>query len=378
VVYTWAMGITHHVHGVENVEAIVNLAMLRGMLGRKNAGLLPLRGHSNVQGVGSIGVMPTLKKQIFDNIENFYNLELPKDKGWDTMACMDEADAGNVDLAFIMGGNLYGSNPNAIFAEKALNNIPFKIFLNTTLNEGHLKGIDNEVLILPVLARDEEKQPTTQESMFNYVRLSDGGLGHLKNARSEVEILVEIAKNVLPYSSINFDEFARHKQVRKAIATIIPGYEAIGKIDSTKEEFQIEGRTFHEPSFDTPSKKAIFVVNKLIDFDEGPNQFRLMTMRSEGQFNSIIYDEEDAWRGQTERNIVLMNPKDMAENGFVENQIISLKSKVGQLSNLKIRPFDIAKGCLAGYYPEMNVLVSSDVDPRSKTPGFKHTKVWVS
>ena len=68
-VFAWAMGITHHVTGVDNVRSIGNLALLRGMVGRKNAGLLPLRGHSNVQGVGSVGVTPELKQQVFDNLE---------------------------------------------------------------------------------------------------------------------------------------------------------------------------------------------------------------------------------------------------------------------------------------------------------------------
>lgn len=377
VVFTWAMGITHHKNGVENVEAIVNLALLRGMIGRKNAGLLPLRGHSNVQGVGSIGVMPTLKKKIFENIENHFNLKLPTTLGWDTMRCMDEAHKGNVDLAFLMGGNLYGSNPNQTYAEKALNNIPFKVFLTTTINEGHLKGIDNEVLILPVLARDEEVQATTQESMFNFVRLSDGGLGHLKQAKSEVEILVYLAKAVLNNAPIDFDIFKNHKNIRQAIGSIIPGYSAISEIDATKEEFQIEGRTFHEAKFDTPTGKASFVVNNLPVFDEKPNGFRLMTIRSEGQFNSIIYEEDDAWRGQKERDILLMNPADIQEYGFIENQKITLKSAVGQVDNLKLRPFDIAKGSVAGYYPELNPLVLSAVDPRSKTPSFKNTLVEI-
>jgi molybdopterin-dependent oxidoreductase alpha subunit len=377
VVFTWAMGITHHANGVENVEAIVNLAMLRGMLGRKIAGLLPLRGHSNVQGVGSIGVMPTLKKKIFENIESHFHIKLPTSNGWDTMACMDEAKAGNVDLAFIMGGNLYGSNPNQKYAEAALNNIPFKVFLNTTLNEGHLKGVEGEVLILPVLARDEEKQKTTQESMFNYVRLSDGGVGKMKNAKSEVDILVTIAKAVLPDSAIDFEIFAQHENVRKAIAQIIPGYDAIGEIDQTKVEFQVGGRTMHQANFETPTGKAQFVANKLPENSDKKDSFRLMTVRSEGQFNSIVYEEEDAWRGQKERDVILMNPNDMAEKGFHEDQIISLSNEIGQLNNLKIKPFNIAKGCLLGYYPETNVLVPSKTDPRSKTPAFKNVEVFI-
>ncbi len=377
VVFTWAMGITHHKNGVENVEAIVNLAMLRGMLGRKNAGLLPLRGHSNVQGVGSIGVMPTLKKKIFENIENHFQIKLPTTEGWDTMRCMTEAHAGNVDLAFIMGGNLYASNPNQNFAKEALNNIPFKVFLTTTINEGHLQGIDNEVLILPVLARDEEVQPTTQESMFNYVRLSDGGLGHLKQAKSEVEILVTLAKNILNNIPFDIGAFEKHQTIREAISKIIPGYEPLNQIDETKAEFQINGRTFHQPFFDTPSGKANFSVPNLPVFKEEKGQFRLMTIRSEGQFNSIIYEETDVWRGQTERNIIMMNTADMAKNSFAENDLLTIKSEVGEVNNFKIKPFDIAIGCIAGYYPELNPVVAATLDPRSKTPAFKNTAVWV-
>jgi molybdopterin-dependent oxidoreductase alpha subunit len=377
VVFTWAMGITHHENGVENVEAIVNLAMLRGMLGRKNAGLLPLRGHSNVQGVGSIGVMPTLKKKIFDNIENHFNIKLPTTEGWDTMRCMTEAHAGHVDLAFIMGGNLYASNPNQNYAREALNNIPFKVFLTTTINEGHLQGIDNEVLILPVLARDEELQATTQESMFNYVRLSDGGVGHLKQAKSEVEIVVNLAKNVLENIPFDISIFEKHRQIREAISQIIPGYGAINQIDNTKEEFQITGRTFHQAQFDTDTGKAKFVVPALPSFAKRNGQFQLMTIRSEGQFNSIIYEEADAWRGQTERNIILINPADMAQRNFKPNDLITIKSEVGEIFDFKIKPFDIAIGCIAGYYPELNPVVPSTLDPRSKTPAFKNVSVWV-
>ena len=128
VVFSWAVGITHHLHGSENVEAIVNLAMLRGMLGRKEAGLLPLRGHSNVQGFGYMGVSPNLKQKVFENIEKYLDVKLPESDGWDTMKCMAEAADGKVDMAFLLGGNLYASNPNLNFAERALNNIPFKVF----------------------------------------------------------------------------------------------------------------------------------------------------------------------------------------------------------------------------------------------------------
>ncbi|MCP4014223.1 MAG: molybdopterin-dependent oxidoreductase, partial [Phycisphaeraceae bacterium] len=173
-VFAWTMGITHHAHGVENVQAIAALALLRGMVGRPGAGLLPLRGHSNVQGIGSMGVTPTLKKAVFENLQKHFGVTLPTSAGLDTMACMEKAGAGDVDVALCLGGNLFGSNPDAVAASRDLGRVGMLVHLSTTLNTGHCCGLGRENIILPVLARDEEPQRTTQESMFNYVRVSDG------------------------------------------------------------------------------------------------------------------------------------------------------------------------------------------------------------
>ncbi len=377
VVFSWAMGITHHKHGSENVEAIVNLAMLRGMLGRKNAGLLPLRGHSNVQGIGSVGVTPALKQKVFQNIERHLALKLPTTDGWDTMKCMDKASKGKVDVAFLLGGNLYASNPNLNFAEKALDNIPFKVFLNTTLNEGHIRGVEGEVIVLPVLTRDEEKQATTQESMFNYVRMSDGGINRLDDVLSEVEIISNIAAQVIDQEVLDFSKFRNHQNIRKVIGSVIPGFEKLKDIDASKEEFQIEGRTLHNPEFNTPSKKAQFISNSLPENDIGTETLSLMSVRSEGQFNSIVYEEEDVWRGTTHREVILMNAEDMKARNIAEGQRVNIKSKTGILNSFEALSFDIAKGATMGFYPETNVLVSSESDPRSLTPSFKNTEIWI-
>ncbi|HMG93468.1 MAG TPA: FdhF/YdeP family oxidoreductase [Chryseolinea sp.] len=380
VVFTWAMGITHHVHGVDNVESIVNLALLRGMVGRPHAGLLPLRGHSNVQGIGSMGVSPQLKQNVFDAIQDKLGITLPQSPGWDTMSCIKAAYEQKVDLAFILGGNLYGSNPDQHYTEKALDNIPFKIFLSTTLNQGHLFGSRGEGIILPVAARDEERQSTTQESMFNFVRLSDGGIVRLSNVRSETEIITDIAIGVLEEKQISFKKFKDHQNIRAAIAATIPGFETIKSLGETKEEFQIAGRTLHEPLFKTVDAKATMKVVPIPPLQVrsvGKKQFRLMSVRSEGQFNSIVYEEQDVWRGQQERWVVLMNPEDMQSLGLHENDFVSLKSETGIMRNVKVRSFTIKRGNVVGYYPETNVLISTATDKRSLTPSFKNTLVEI-
>jgi molybdopterin-dependent oxidoreductase alpha subunit len=379
VVFGWTMGITHHAHGVENVHAIVNVALLRGMVGRPHAGLLPIRGHSNVQGIGSMGVAPSLKEQIFHNLENILNVKLPTSPGLDTMACMHAADAGQVRSAICLGGNLFGSNPDAKFAHRALGKLELVTYLNTTLNTGHAWGRGKETLILPVLARDEEPQATTQESMFNFVRLSDGGVARHEGPRAETKILCELADRLLGSSGpVNWTTLDDHCRVRQLIARMIPGYETIATIDERKQEFQIAGRTFHAPSFKTPSGKARFQPAALPSLQHDGEQLRLMTIRSEGQFNTVVYEEEDIYRGQERRDVILMNHVDMDRFGLQSDQRVNVWSSVGMMTNILVRAFDIKAGNAAMYFPEANVLVPTTVDPASKTPAFKSVLVTVS
>jgi molybdopterin-dependent oxidoreductase alpha subunit len=377
VIFSWAMGITHHDHGVENVESIVNLALLRGMAGKLHSGLLPLRGHSNVQGIGSVGVTPVLKANILANLEKLTGVKLPEKSGMDTMQCMQAAYAGKVDTAFLLGGNLYAANPDSTFSEEALNRIPFKVFLNTTLNQGHLFGVDEEVVILPVAARDEEKQSTTQESMFSFVRLSDGGIVRLNNVRSENDIICDIAIGVLGEKTVKFLEYKKHNEARKAIAASIPGMEKLADIGYTKKEFQIDGRILHEPVFPTADKMANFKTIAAPALKGGPGEFRLMSIRSEGQFNSIVYEEYDLFRKQDERWIVLMNPADIQKLGITENSLVTLENSTGKMEKVKVKAYEIRSGNLAAYYPEANILIPNHTDSRSKTPSFKAVAVKV-
>jgi len=375
VVFAWGMGMTHHLHGVANVEAVANLALIRGMIGKRYAGLLPLRGHSNVQGIGTIGVKPVISEQVFAAMEKAFGITLPRAKGFDTLAGLQAADRGEVDAAVIMGGNLWGATPDTDFASRAMGAIGFKLFLTTTLNRGHVHGLgEGESLILPVTARDEEWSPTTQESMFNYVRLSDGGITRLDNVRPETVILCDLAAQMVPGSPIDFAAFKQHAQVRKAIAQIVPGLEELGDIDVAKKEFHIRHRVLHTPEFGTPDGKAHFVVTPL---PPPPSKMlTLATVRSEGQFNTIIYEERDTYRNGAGRDTVFLNAEDMAAFGVAEGQRITLASETGHMAGTAMA-FDLPRGSAMAYFPEANVLCGTAVDPRSRTPAFKSVPVWV-
>jgi molybdopterin-dependent oxidoreductase alpha subunit len=375
-VFSWTMGITHHVNGVQNVQAIVNLAAMRGMLGRPGAGVLPIRGHSNVQGIGSVGVTPQLREAVFERLQTQFAVKLPTTPGLDTLGCMQAADEGKLKVGFCLGGNLYGSNPDATFAAQAIGRLASICYLNTTLNTGHAHGLAEETIILPVAARDEESQPTTQESMFNFVRLSDGGASRHAQARSEVDIIASLAEQVLPPGPIDWRMMREHRRIREAIAHVVPGFERLAEIDRTKQEFHIGGRTLHRPLFPRAGGRARLFVHKLPELVGGARELRLMTVRSEGQFNTVVYEEYDLYRGQERRDVVLLHPADIKRLGLRENGRVVVRSAAGTLTGILVRAYSAIKaGNALMYYPEANVLVPRVVDPDSRTPAFKNVLV---
>ncbi|MCU0710162.1 MAG: FdhF/YdeP family oxidoreductase [Pirellula sp.] len=377
-IFSWTMGITHHTHGVQNVQAIVNLALLRGMLGKPGAGVMPIRGHSNIQGIGSVGVTPKLKDEIYNNLTQKFGVTLPTTPGKDTLACIESAHRGDCKFALCLGGNLYGSNPDSQFAGEALASLDMLVMLNTTLNTGHANGLAKTTIILPVLARDEEPEPTTQESMFNYVRLSDGGPRRLPGPRSEVHVIAEIAKRVLGnQTAIDWDQMQQTNTIRHWIAKVVPGYESIDSIAETKQEFQVGGRTFHQAQFKTHNGRANLIPHELPELCPlAGNQVRLMTVRSEGQFNTVVYEDYDLYRHQERRDVILLHPKDMERMGLENDQLVTVSSTAGAMPNIRARSFEeIRDGNAMMYYPEANMLVPRVVDPQSRTPLFKNVIV---
>lgn len=370
-VFLWAMGLTHHENGVDNVSALANLALARGWLGREGCGLLPIRGHSNVQGVGSVGFAPALKAAFAAKMEEAYGIPAAAEAGLDTFGCMLAAEHGAIRVAILLGGNLFSSNPDRSWAGSALRKIGTTAYITTKLNEGHIHGRGRENVLLPVLARDEERQPTSQESMFNFVRLSDGGeeppQGEL---RSEVEVVCALAARTLPPGPFPFERMKDHDAIREAIARVVPGFEPMAGLARDRVEFQIAGRTFHERRFATPSGKARATLTPLPSFSPGEGQFRLMTLRSEGQFNTVVYEEEDLYRGNDRRDVVMMSAEDASRLGLRENDPVVVSSEAGRM-RVVVAFADLPPGNLAMYYPEANTLVPRRIDRASGTPAFK-------
>lgn len=382
-VFAWGMGLTHHINGTDNIQAVANLALLRGMIAGEGKGLLPLRGHSNVQGVGSMGLTPQLKASVFTAIERELEVKLPQYKGMDTLACVQAAAKGEIDFALLLGGNLYSANPDSQFSTQALDAIPCKIMINSTLNQTHVNGVEGENYILPIRVRDEEQQATTQESMFNFLRMSDGGFDRIPVLRSEVGIISSLAQLVIDTKTFDFAEFQRHDRIRHAIAKLVPGFSELANIDASKQEFHIQGRHLTQPEFPTPSGKACFAIppgtsgRNADDASLRTDQFVLTSVRSEGQFNTIIYSESDVYRRQSNRNVLFMHPQDMERLHLKAEDLVSVSNATGTLEGLGIAPYDIKPGNVMTYFPEANVLVPQTCDPRSRTPAFKSVRVTI-
>ncbi len=195
-----------------------------------------------------------------------------------------------------------------------------------------------------------------------------------------MQVIAELGRHLLGNDKgVDWSEMERTHTIRKWISEVVPGYQDRRDIESGKREFQIPGRTFHRPEFKTPDGKAGLSCHTLPALKgNGPRELRLMTIRSEGQFNTVVYEDEDFYRGQERRDIILMHPDDMARLGLVENQPVTVRNETGAMHGILARGYpDIRAGNAMMYYPESNVLVPRVVDPLSKTPIFKGVVVTI-
>jgi molybdopterin-dependent oxidoreductase alpha subunit len=394
VVFAWAMGITQQANGVDNVRSIANTALMTGNAGKLGAGTMPIRGHSNVQGFGSMGVTIRLKEEIKQAISVLLKKEIDTSKGYHARALIDAADAGKIETLFCLGGNLYAANPDLHQAKNAFSKINTVFYVSTKPNLGHFHGLAAEnTIILPVFNRFENPHRTTTESGNNFVRLNDIGKSHISQTEgeliSEVELLTEIAHRCLGDEPINWRKLQDTEYVRQLIAQTIPGYEKIGEIDQNEAEFTISGRIFTEPKFPTASGKAKMFVTPLpplslptkaelgVENDTPGILLILGTGRSYAQHNTVVYRQADQYRGMPHRHCILMNPADIKKAGFIEHQKVKVKGNAGQLDEIEIISGAVKAGTAFMFYPEANVLFHAKVDPLSGTPAYKRVPVYV-
>ncbi len=390
VVFAWAMGVTQQANGVDNIWSIANTALLSGNVGKPGAGTMPIRGHSNVQGFGSMGVSARLQDPLREALEALLQKPLRREAGYDTRALIDAADAGTIETLLCLGGNLYAANPDLTQAQRAIAQVNTVVYLATKPNLGHFHGLGRQTtLLLPVFNRFENPHKTTAESGNNFVRLNDAGTSHLQDAdlRAEVDFLSAIAHRIHGTHPIDWRQLTDTRYVRQLIARTISGYEKIGDIDDTQAEFTIGGRIFTQPNFGTPSGKAQMFATPLPDLTlpsaaelGAPDHglvLALGTGRSYSQHNTVVYRDGDKYRGMAHRHCILMNPDDAAQGGWHAGDRVTVRGNAGQLEHVEIVYGDIRPGAAMMFYPEVNVIFAAPIDPRCGTPAFKRVPVAV-
>ena len=391
VVFAWAMGITHHANGTANVQAIANTAVLTGNVARPGAGTMPIRGHSNVQGFGSMGVTVNLREPMRLALEQLLGRPLSPTRGYNTRALIEAAAAGAVDSLLCLGGNLFGANPDSGQARAALGRIDTVVYLATKPNTGHFHGLAaRQTLLLPVFNRFETPHRTTVESGNNWVRLNEPGSTHLASGQliSEVEFLAELAHRLHGIEPIDWRRLQDPVYVRELIARTVPGYAAIAEIDASKKEFEVAGRVFQEPRFATATGRAQLAVTPLPELGlpdtdhfgglaagEQGLVLNLITARSYGQHNTVVYKQGDSYRGMPHRQTILVNPEDLAACGLRAHQRVTVQGEAGQLDGIELIPGSVRRGAALMFYPEANVLMQPHKDPESGTPAFKRVPV---
>ena len=388
IIVCWAMGITQHENGVNNVREIVNLLLLKGSIGKPGAGTCPVRGHSNVQGDRTMGIYEKPSEAFLQALDSHFDITSPRKYGYDVVDAINAMHKGKVKVFIGMGGNFISATPDSQFTGEAMQNCRLTVHISTKLNRSHLLT-GEQALILPCIARTEideqggKRQFVSVENSMGIVH-SSGGIWPPASDQlmSEPAIVAEIAKAILNnYTSIDWDAMVTdYDLIRDHIEQVIPGFEDYNKRIRIPEGFYLPNGP-RSGKFNTLSGKAHFTVNPMPENKIGEGHYVLTTIRSHDQYNTTIYGLDDRYRGiSNERRVVLMNEKDMKAAGFGPGQEVNIVShfrgKQRRANHFHVVPYNIARGCVAAYFPETNVLVPIDsYAEKSQTPTSKYVEV---
>lgn len=390
IITCWAMGLTQQKHGVATIRELVNLHLLRGAVGKPGAGLCPVRGHSNVQGDRTMGIYEKPKEAFLAKMDQHFGIRTPREHGYDTVEAIEAMYKGKVRVFLAMGGNFISATPDSEFSGRAMQKCALTVQISTKLNRAHLVTGEH-ALILPCLGRTEidrqqsGEQFVTVENSMGIVHRSRGNLEPCSpKLLSEPAIVAGIAKAYFGENgTVNWSEMiANYDVIRNHIEGAIDGFDRYNERVRQPDGFYLPNGP-RERRFTTPSGRAYFSVNELQDVSVPVGHFIMMTIRSHDQYNTTIYGLNDRYRGiANERRVLLMHPDDMAKAGLHENQLVDLTSVFEgterRAFTFHVVPFDIARGCVATYFPETNCLVPiASVADQSNTPVSKFVVIRI-
>ena len=392
----YGMGFTQHTHGALNIAMMVNLLLLKGNIGRLGTGCCPVRGHSNVQGQRTVGIAEKAHLVPLDTLKDLFDFDPPTKDGMHVVDAVQGLIEGKVRGFVSLGGNLLRAVPDQKRMEEGWARQDITVMVSTKLNRSHLFP-GKAAYILPCLGRSEidrqssGNQAVTSEDSFSMI---SGSIGHRPPAsdylKSELAIVTGIAKATLdPNPKLKWDEWTGdYALVRDLIEATYPD----DFRDFNRRMFEAGGFWRGNPAAErvwkTESGKAVITTPPQLTslgFEDKPGRYRLLTMRSNDQFNTTIYGYSDRFRGiEGTRDVVLMNPDDIAEAGLSDGASVKLVTDYDcddverELGGLKLVAYKLPRGTIAGYYPECNVLVPiTHHDQLSKTPASKSIPVRV-
>ncbi|WNG31332.1 FdhF/YdeP family oxidoreductase [Cystobacter fuscus] len=384
VIWCWAMGLTQHRNAVGNIQEIVNLALLRGSIGKPGAGLCPVRGHSNVQGDRTMGIWEKPPPAFLDALEREFGFAPPRHHGHDVVGAIQAMHAGGVKVFFALGGNFLSATPDTELTAEALRRTRLTVHVSTKLNRAHLVT-GRRALILPCLGRTEKDsqaggaQFVTVENSMGVVHASRGTLPPAsEHLLSEPVLVARLARAVLgPADAVAWETLVEdYDRVRDLIARTIPGFTDFNRRVRERGGFALPNGP-REGRFTTKSGKGHFTVHPMPRLALEPGQLLMMTIRTHDQYNTTVYGLHDRYRGiHNGRRVVLLNAEDMKELGVRAGQEVDLTSHFeGQrrvARKFVVVAYDIPRRCAATYFPEANVLVPlGSMAEKSRTPTSK-------
>lgn len=390
IIACWAMGLTQHVNGVDAIQEIVNLLLLKGSIGKPGAGTCPVRGHSNVQGDRTMGIHEKPSQEFLDTLADTFHFTPPKNQGVDVVEAIQLMHEEKGKIFMSMGGNFLAAAPDTNFTAKAMENCQMTVHVSTKLNRSHLHH--GEIgLILPCLGRTDRiveasgEQKLTVENSMGIVHSTRGNLQPRSTyLLSEPHIIAQIAAKTVGDKIVDWTGLIdNYDCIRDLISKSIKGFESFNEKLKNEKIFELPNGP-REGVFTNAIGKARFTTNALSNHQLEQGELLMMTIRSHDQFNTTIYGLDDRYRGiYGIRKVVLMNEMDIKHLGLNLNATVTIyneyHNKRREVKDFTVVPYDIPQGCVATYFPECNPLIPiSETARQSNTPASKSIKVRIA
>ena len=374
-IFVWSMGLTQNATGADQVRAVVNLALARGMVGRPHTGVVPIRGHSGVQGGSEVGCVPNglpggrgLDEAARDEVASLWGFAPPAGRGLAAAEMIEAAEAGELDAFFIVGGNFLETLPDPARVEKALARVPLRVHQDIVLTTAMLVDPADTVVVLPARTRYEQTGGGTETSTERRILLSPEIPGpRPAEARDEWHGLATVAARVRPDRAAAL-AWSGAQAIRDEIARAVPFYRGIETLRDTGDQVQYGGPLLGAGGhFDRPGGRARFVVPgdaAFVATPRAPRHLRLTTRRGK-QFNSIVHADRDPLTG-ARREDILMSAEDARARGLADGDSVVVRSEHGTFRG-RARLAPILPGNVQGFWPEVNVLL--DLGQRDAASG---------